>query len=108
MFGWFPATAAEAAVFNVQDPSTDGAQIRALLAQGFIVRTRADSGGIEARRHDGSRMAAALASGAQLISTDYYDGAPDPEALGFVVDFGGRYLRCDEVLAACPAQRNAP
>lgn len=100
LFGWFDEAAPEAALFNVQDPLLEGARIRRLVAQGFLVRTRADLSPAEARARDGRRMAAALASGAQLISTDDYAGAPDPEGLGYVADFGGPYVRPD---AAAPA-----
>ena len=47
-----------------------------LVAQGYLVRTRADAGTIEARTGDFSRLNAALQSGAHFISTDYY--RPDP------------------------------
>jgi hypothetical protein len=49
-------------------------------------------------------MKAALASGAQIVSTDYYAGVPDPEGIGYVADFEGPYLRCDEVTAKCPGK----
>lgn len=103
MFGWYDEAAPEAAVFSVQDPVTDTARIRRLVQAGFIVRTRADADMVEARRRDGGRMKAALASGAQWISTDYYVGAPDPEGLDYTTDFGGPSVRCDEVTVRCPA-----
>jgi len=46
------------------------------VTEGYIVRTRADTDTEEARSGDGSRRDRAFASGAQLISTDYY--RPDP------------------------------
>jgi len=102
MFGWFDEADPEAAVFNIQDPVAEGARIRRLVEAGFIVRTRADAGTVEARNRDGGRMNAALASGAQWISTDYYVGAPDPEGLGYTADFGGPTVRCNAVTASCP------
>lgn len=101
MFGWFDEAAPEAAVFNIQDPAAEQARIRRMTAAGFLVRTRSDANVVEARTRDGSRMKAALASGAQIVSTDYYEGAPDPEGFGFTVDFQGPMLRCNEVVAAC-------
>jgi len=101
MFGWFDEAAPEAAFFNIQDPIKEQDLIRKLVGQGFMVRTRGDADVVEARTRDGRRMTAALASGAQLISTDFYDGAPDPEAFGYVANFGGPLIRCDEVTAAC-------
>ncbi|MEP2777645.1 MAG: Ca2+-dependent phosphoinositide-specific phospholipase C [Luteolibacter sp.] len=46
-------------------------EIRELVAEGFIVRTRADGESVEARANDMSRAQKALASGAQFVSTDY-------------------------------------
>ncbi len=60
-----------AAYLTLNDPLADGARIRAAVAAGFIVRTRADSGTVEARANDPRRRDAALASGAQFVSTDY-------------------------------------
>jgi len=85
MFGLYDAVEPEAAVFNIQDPVAEEARIKALVAQGFLVRTRSDADTREARAHDQGRLQAALRSGAQVISTDYYPGAPDPLGLGFVV-----------------------
>lgn len=60
-----------AAYLTLNDPIADAARIRAAVRAGFIVRTRADSGTAEARANDTRRREAALASGAQFISTDY-------------------------------------
>ena len=54
----------------------DGATITDVVGRGYIVRTLADAGTVEARTGDKSREDAALASGAQIVSTDYY--RPDP------------------------------
>lgn len=62
----------EAAFYVLNDPRADAARIAAALAAGGIVRTRADAGTEEARQGDTSRFNAALASGAQVITTDYY------------------------------------
>ncbi len=68
--------APEAAFRIINDPIKDGEYIQHLVRLGYLVRTRADSGTEEARRGDTSRLEAALASGAQFISTDYY--LPNP------------------------------
>lgn len=60
-----------AAYLTLNDPIRDAKRIRKAVAAGFIVRTRADAGTIEARRNDTRRRDAALASGAQFVSTDY-------------------------------------
>jgi len=60
-----------AAYLTLNDPLADAARIRKAVAAGFIVRTRADAGTVEARADDTRRRDAALASGAQYVSTDY-------------------------------------
>jgi Phosphoinositide phospholipase C, Ca2+-dependent len=53
----------------------DVPRITADVKAGFVVRTRADADTVEARSGDTTRRDAALASGAQYVSTDY----PHPE-----------------------------
>jgi hypothetical protein len=65
-----------AAVVISNDPIGGEAAIAAMVRRGYIVRTMADSGTVQARRGDETSMNAALASGAQIVSTDYY--RPDP------------------------------
>jgi hypothetical protein len=65
-----------AAWMEENDPVAGFANIQALVKAGFLVRTRADAGTIEARQNDTRRRDQALASGAQFISTDY----PEPNA----------------------------
>lgn len=60
-----------AAYLTLNDPVLEGDRIRRAVAAGFIVRTRADAGTHEARADDTRRRDAALASGAQFVSTDY-------------------------------------
>jgi hypothetical protein len=62
----------EAAFLIVNDPVRDSPRIRDLVLKGYMVRTRADADTQEARRNDLSRFNAACASGAQIITTDYY------------------------------------
>jgi hypothetical protein len=103
MFGWFDEDQPEAAFFNIGDPLKEFDRIHRLVEAGFMVRTRADENTVEARHHDGRRMQAALDSGAQIISTDYYAGVPDPEGIAYIADFKGPMFRCDEVTAkVCP------
>jgi len=68
--------APEAAVVLANDPVGSQAAITDMVSRGYIVRTMADSGTVQARTGDESIMMAALASGAQVVSTDYY--RPDP------------------------------
>ncbi|USQ96597.1 phosphatidylinositol-specific phospholipase C domain-containing protein [Caulobacter sp. RL271] len=85
LFGLYVESEPEAAVFNIQDPRPEEARIKALVAQGFLVRTRSDADTTEARNHDLGRLEVAVRSGAQIVSTDYYPGAPDPLGLKFEV-----------------------
>jgi hypothetical protein len=60
-----------AAYLTLNEPVELNARIRAAVKAGFIVRTRADADTWEARRNETARQAAAFASGAQYVSTDY-------------------------------------
>lgn len=62
----------EAAIRIVNNPVGDFDLIQDLVRQGYIVRTRSDADTIEARTGDTTRRDRAFASGAQIISTDYY------------------------------------
>lgn len=61
-----------AAYLTLNDPIRDAERIRKAVEAGFIVRTRADADTLEARHNATGRRDAALASGAQYISTDYF------------------------------------
>jgi membrane-associated phospholipid phosphatase len=61
-----------AAYLTLNDPVADGARIHKDVEAGFIVRTRADAGTVEARKNDTGPRDAALVSGAQFVSTDYF------------------------------------
>ena len=89
----------EAGFVKLNDPIGDGARIRELVAQGFIVRTRADADTLEARSGDTAMRDAALASGAQFVSTDY--PVPNPDfGTGYFVEIpGGTPARCNPVSA---------
>jgi hypothetical protein len=88
MFANLPEGEPGAAILVVNDPVADFARIRALVQAGYIVRTRADADTREARSGDTSRRDRAFASGAQLISTDYYLPA-DPFGTGYRVTLPG-------------------
>lgn len=61
-------------LMNIADRQQE--EIAGRVREGYMVRTRADSGTSEARTGNTSRRDAALASGAQIVSTDY----PVPDA----------------------------
>ena len=71
MFTLSPEGSDEAAIFSLTDPIGSGEDISRLVNEGYIVRTRADSGGEEPDDNDTARFEAALAAGAHTISTDY-------------------------------------
>lgn len=82
-----------AAVHTVNDPFGSFDAIGALVAMGHLVRTRADTDGVEPRAGDTSRLEAALASGANWVSTDY----PAPrDDVDYVAEIpGGTPSRCN-------------
>lgn len=104
MFGWYPDGEPESAIQIVQDPVVDQERIRRWVGEGVIVRTRTDANTVEARSGDHAKAGAAMASGAQAVSTDYYPGAPDPLHARFAVTLpGGAMARCSptRVPAGC-------
>ena len=56
----------------INDPIRNFEKIKNLVALGYMVRTRADADTKEARENDYNRFEKAKASGAQVITTDYY------------------------------------
>lgn len=90
----------EAAFAKLNDPLGDFDRIQELVAQGFIVRTRADADTAEARSGDTMPRDAALSSGAQFVSTDY--PVPDPAfGTGYQVEIpGGGVARCNPISSA--------
>ncbi len=96
MFANLPESEPGAAVLIVNDPIADFDRIQRLVRQGFIVRTRADADTVEARTGDTSRRDHAFASGAQLVSTDYYLEASHFDQ-SYVVRLPGG-MRCNPML----------
>lgn len=96
------ATAGEpdAAFVRVDDPIVDADALADALAAGYLVRTRSDVPTVEAQSGDTTRRDAALASGAQYVSTDFYVDRPDFEA-EYVVELpGGAIVRCSPASAS--------
>ncbi len=87
----------EAAFVVLNDPVQYQDSIQKLVRSGYLVRTRADEGTHEARKGDSRRLEAALSSGAQFISTDYY--LPDERfRTNYQVQLPGkRVARCNPV-----------
>jgi calcium-dependent phosphoinositide phospholipase C len=100
----------DAAFVERNDPVGSAADIRALVKQGYVVRTRADADTVQARTGDTTDRDAALADGAQWISTDY----PVP---GIASRFGTDYFaalpglaaaRCNPITAPPHCRVHAP
>jgi hypothetical protein len=86
-----------AAIAVINDPISGTDAIAAAVAAGMLVRTRADSGSVEAEANDTTRLEAALASGAHFITTDH-------PAAGMRFDYsveipGGTPSRCNPLTA---------
>jgi len=85
-----------AAYFTLNEPVAQAARIRRAVAQGFLVRTRADADTREARVNDVSPRDTALSSGAQMVSTDYlWPDARFPG--GYRVNLPGAAALCNPV-----------
>jgi hypothetical protein len=92
-------SAPAAAYLTLNDPVAEQDRIRAAVAAGFVVRTRADADTREARSGDTARRSAALASGAQYVSTDYLWA--DPRYPTYQARLtGGAAAACNPVRAA--------
>lgn len=88
-----PAGQPEAAIMIINDAIKDQLLIRQMVAKGYIVRTRADADTKEARTNDMTRYKAACESGAQIITTDYYEKTTLFPS-DYIVNFGnGIYSR---------------
>ena len=88
--------APDAAIVRFDDPIADADAIEQALADGYLVRTRSDDD--ETPDGDTSQRDAALAGGAQYVSTDVYDDV----GRGFVVRLPG-----DAVVRCSPVTRSA-
>ena len=93
----------DGAILKVNDPG-DGTEIRNLVQQGYIVRTRTDDDPVA--DPSPARRDVALASGAQIVHSDYPAGEPRFNT-GFELTFGTRVAsRCNPVTttaATCAA-----
>lgn len=106
MFGNAPVGTPEAAFLILNDPDRQFQEIQHRVRSGYMVRTRADAETKEARSGDRSRMEAAFASGAQVVTTDY--PKEDPRfGTGYRVALpGDGYVRWNPLLL--PAARPLP
>ena len=89
----------DAAFVKLNSSVGDFEQIQTAVQAGYLVRTRADSDTQQARTGDSTTADAALASGAQFVSTDYPEPNPDFGAGYFVAIPGGTVARCNPINA---------
>ena len=83
---------------------TRGAEIGDAVRKGYLVRTRADIDTVDARDGSGKRRDAALASGAQIISTDYLT-APNVYANDYHLAPFAQGWRCNRLVYRCSSVR---
>jgi hypothetical protein len=84
------------AAFTEENEGTE-AKIAALVKQGYLVRTRTDADTKEGRSGSTVRRDHAMASGAQILSTDYPKAEP-AKWTGYSVSFAaGAMARCNPV-----------
>ena len=98
---------ADAAFVKMNDPLPDPSLITDLVTAGYIVRTRADADTMEARSGETARRDAAIASGAQFVSTDYPVANPVFGTGYAVVIPGAMPGRCNPVNAPAGCRTEA-
>jgi hypothetical protein len=91
---------ANAAFLIMNDPKEQRADIQRMVKAGFMVRTRADADTKEARSGDLSRLESAIASGAHVISTDYYLARLSPSGKFQISLQNGKYASCNPLIAS--------
>jgi hypothetical protein len=85
-----------AAVISQDVP--DEQEFVALVKEHFLVRTRSDAEGVEARADNVERATTAFTSGATIVATDY--PVPDPSVGRFTVHLpGNEAARCNPITA---------
>jgi len=98
----------EAAIRIINSSKQHVALIQDQVKKGYIVRTRADSDTQEARANDRSSFEAALQSGAQIITTDYYQKSKHFNSDYQICFDGGTYFRLNPLLIAQSVKTGTP
>ena len=90
-----PGTA-DAAFTEVNNSASDPDLVPGLIRKGYLVRTMTDPGPAGVRANDTKKRDASIASGAQILSTDYpiHEGAES----GYFVEVDHGTARCNPVL----------
>lgn len=88
----------DAAFMEVNNATADPDRIPSLVSKGYLVRTMTDPAPAAIHAGDTKKRDAAMASGAQILSTDYpYN---EKAASGYSVQFEHGNVRCNPVLKA--------
>ena len=91
-----------------ENDAGDGSRIQDLVKQGYFIRTRADADLVEAKANDTSNRDITLASGAQVVSTDFPPGEPDADN-GYIVSLGTPLaVRCNPIAVPTGGCPNGP
>ncbi|MFU2510550.1 Ca2+-dependent phosphoinositide-specific phospholipase C [Pseudoalteromonas sp. ASV78] len=111
MFAAWPISHPNAAFLLFNNPQQQHKLITQAVAQGFIVRTRADE--FNAKQSPHNRAKSAITSGAQIISSDFYLGAKQTPLNAPFVSFklvkkqhvkqpANPFVRCVSSVTDCP------
>jgi Phosphoinositide phospholipase C, Ca2+-dependent len=87
----------DAAFIKLNDPIGDATRIHDAVAGGYVTRTRADADTFEARANNTAPRDAAIAGGAQWVSTDYEVPGRAYGQPYFVAIPGGTPARCNPI-----------
>lgn len=89
----------------IEENDGPASEIQSLVRQGYLIRTRTDADTKEARVNDISRRDAMLASGAQILSTDYPASEPAKWPGRYSVSLPDRLVaRCDPANSSASCQ----
>jgi hypothetical protein len=95
----------DAAFVEQNDPLKDPTLIPGLVKKGYLVRTRTDGDTVQARSGETQQRDAAMASGAQMLSSDYYFNEKS-RWTDYSVNFpNGEIARCNPLFPSCTGLR---
>jgi Phosphoinositide phospholipase C, Ca2+-dependent len=91
----------DAAFTEVNNSAADPNLVPGLIRKGYLVRTMTDPSPVQIRANDSAKRDASLASGAQILSTDYPAGEPAASGYSVTVRVGEASTpnaRCNPIL----------
>ena len=95
----------DAAFVEQNDPLKDPTLIPGLVKKGYLVRTRTDGDTVQARSGETQQRDAAMASGAQMLSSDYYFNEKSRWTDYSVTFPNGEIARCNPLFPSCTGLR---